>query len=66
LNPLINVHYMKKLLFGCAVLGLLCQSSFAASPLFAATTRVPDGGSTLGLLAVAMVGVTALARKFKR
>ena len=60
---------MKKSLFACAFLGMLCQSSFAAcphvatSPLFA--VGVPEVGSTLALLAIGVAGLAAIARKRK-
>jgi len=60
---------MKKSLFICAFLALLCQSSFAMSPLLAAAVpdrSVPDAGSTMGMLAVGLTGLAMLARKMKK
>jgi hypothetical protein len=57
---------MKKSLFVCAFLAMLCQSSFAASPLFAGAVNVPDASSTLGLLAVGLTGLAIVARKLKK
>ena len=58
---------MKKSLFVCAILAMLCQSSFAMSPFFADPNRgVPDAGSTMGMLAVGLTGLAILARKFKK
>jgi hypothetical protein len=59
---------MKKLFVVCAFLAMLCQSSFAISPLFATppTNGVPDAGSTLGLLAVGLTGLAVVARKLKK
>ena len=60
---------MKKFLFVGAFLALLCQSSFAMSPLLASVNpdrSVPDAGSTMGLLAVGLTGLAMLARKMKK
>jgi|GEM_PF-6379352 len=60
---------MKKILSVCAFLALLCQSSFAASPLLASVIpdrSVPDAGSTMAMLAVGLTGLAMLARKMKK
>jgi hypothetical protein len=61
-----RIHFMKKLLFVCAFLTMLCQSSFAMSPLFANPNGVPDASSTMGLLAVGLTGLAIVARKLKK
>jgi hypothetical protein len=60
---------MKKSFVVCAFLAMLCQSSFAMSPLFAQVNpdqSVPDAGSTMGLLAVGLAGLAIVARKLKK
>jgi len=65
-----KIDYMKKSLILCAVVAMLCQSSFAmGSPLFASVNTdrsVPDAGSTMGMLAVGLTGLAILARKIKK
>ena len=57
---------MKKTLLVCTLLGgALCQSTFAASPFFAVGV-LPEVGSTLALLGLAVAGIAAVSRKSKK
>ena len=61
---------MKKSILVCALLGIFCQASFAATlgaqPMFAVGPKLPEIGSTLGLLAAGMAGMAVIARKRKQ
>jgi len=60
---------MKKSILVCSVLGLLCQSSFAAGlggSHLLAIANVPEVGSTMALLAISLSGLAFIARKRKQ
>ena len=57
---------MKKTILVCTLLaGVLCQSTFAMTPFFA-VGELPEVGSTLALLGLAVAGIAAFSWKRKK